>query len=51
MFSIWALKVVKIFAEHTLLEEIILNEARLGRSPTISGTLHNTNFNNNINNF
>ena len=27
------------FAEHALLEEIILNEASLGGSPTISGTL------------
>ena len=28
-----------LFAEHTLSEEIILNEASLGGSPTISGTL------------
>ena len=28
-----------LFAEHMLSEEIILNEASLGGSPTISGTL------------
>ena len=29
-----------LLGEHTLIEEIILNEARLGGSPTIFGTLH-----------
>ena len=29
-----------LFAEHTLLEEIILNDSSLGGSPTISGTLY-----------
>ena len=32
-----------LFTEHTLLEENILNEASLGGSLTISGTLHPTN--------
>ena len=29
-----------LFAKHTLSDVIILNEASLGGSPTISGTLH-----------
>ena len=32
-----------LFVEHTLLEEMILNEAKLGGSPIISGTLEWTN--------
>ena len=32
-----------LFAEHTLSEEIILNKASLGGSPTISGTLRTCN--------
>ena len=30
-----------LFAKHTLLEEIILNEGSLGGSPTTSGTVFN----------